>query len=263
MNKIAFIADLHGNRAAVDALEKDLTLQSPEKVYCLGDIVGKGPSSLYTYEWARANCDYIIGGNWDYGIGQKKFPNDTYYWDLLGEERLSCLANLPREFCLRISGRKIRVFHGRPIMEGELLHCAAERELIVPLFTDAKGNQYDTVLYADTHRPGMRSTENCLFINTGSVGNAVGVPLCQYLIMEGEDVTLPADSDQSALMPLSPPDALMPLNLTFRSIPYDKQAAVWEITEAPSGYPRPELFRQEILTGIYAPRFPAQKPKVI
>ena len=43
--RYALIADLHGNRPATQALERDLNRTRPDKVFCLGDIVGKGPSS--------------------------------------------------------------------------------------------------------------------------------------------------------------------------------------------------------------------------
>ena len=49
---IALIADLHGNRPATEALERDLALTKPEEIWCLGDLVGKGPSNVYTCDWA-------------------------------------------------------------------------------------------------------------------------------------------------------------------------------------------------------------------
>ena len=113
--QIALIADLHGNRPAVEALEKDLALMKPDKIYCLGDIVGKGPSNDFTYEWAMAHCDLILGGNWDFGVGYQQFPNDRYYWDQLGEKRLETLRNLPLEYEMTMSGQRLRLFHGRPL----------------------------------------------------------------------------------------------------------------------------------------------------
>ena len=39
--RIALIADLHGNRPATLALDRDLDRMQPDRVLCLGDIVGK------------------------------------------------------------------------------------------------------------------------------------------------------------------------------------------------------------------------------
>ncbi|HPY95371.1 MAG TPA: metallophosphoesterase family protein, partial [Clostridia bacterium] len=101
---IALIADLHGNLPAVRALEQDLAQRSPDALWCIGDLVGKGPSSDRTYDWALAHCDVILGGNWDYGVGNREYARDEFYRGQLGEERLSVLASLPRERHLMLSG---------------------------------------------------------------------------------------------------------------------------------------------------------------
>ena len=93
--RIAFVADLHGNRPATEALERDLAQTKPDQIICLGDIVGKGPSNLFTFDWAFEHCQLVIGGNWDYGVGFRSFPNDRYYWDQLGPERLRRRPSLP------------------------------------------------------------------------------------------------------------------------------------------------------------------------
>ena len=72
--RIALVADLHGNRPATLTLEKELSRLQPDRIFCLGDIVGKGPSSDFTFDWAFANCDLILGGNWDYGVAARNFP---------------------------------------------------------------------------------------------------------------------------------------------------------------------------------------------
>ena len=101
--RIAVFADLHGNRPATQALERELNRLRPDKRYCLGDIVGKGPSSDYTFEWAMHNSDLVLGGNWDIFVGYKSFEPDHYYWKQLGEARLQTFArtaagNIPFPF---------------------------------------------------------------------------------------------------------------------------------------------------------------------
>ena len=154
--RIALVADLHGNRPATEALERDLALTKPDRIVCLGDIVGKGPSNLFTYEWAFEHCQLVIGGNWDYGVGCRTFPRDHYYWDQLGPERLRCLRELPQETEFWFSGRRFRLFHGRPVMP-ELYTVADDRELLQSFLVDAKGVPYDGLLYADAHRQAMRT----------------------------------------------------------------------------------------------------------
>lgn len=131
--RIALIADLHGNRPATLALDRDLDRMQPDRVLCLGDIVGKGPSNDFTFDWAMSHCEIVLGGNWDFGVGKKQFSPDQYYWDQLGPSRLERLSRLPLEYELVFSGRRIRLFHGRPLME-RLISVQSDVSLIEPFF---------------------------------------------------------------------------------------------------------------------------------
>jgi len=231
--QIALIADLHGNRPAVEALERDLAFTRPDKIYCLGDIVGKGPSNDFTFDWAVSHCDLILGGNWDYGVGYQEFPNDRYYWDQLGENRLKYLRELPKEHELWMSGRRIRLFHGRPIMEN-LVVAHHDVSAIEPFFADENGGRYDAVIYADAHRQAMRTMSPGLFVNTGSVGNAMGVPRCCYAILCGKPGSEPA-----------------PFEIRLRQLDYDRDQSIRDAEAAP-GVPRIDAYIREIKTGIYS-----------
>ena len=231
--KIALIADLHGNRPATEALERDLARQQPDRIYCLGDIVGKGPSSDFTFYWAFANCDLILGGNWDYGVGFKRFPLDDYYWNQLGPQRMEKLCQLPKEKEITLSGRRIRLFHGRPIMT-DLVIVQHDSSLIMPFFDDGHGGRYDVVAYADAHRQAMRTMTPGVFLNTGSVGNGLGIPKCCYAILEGDD---PAD-----------PTAF---EIRLRQLDYDRDAAIRDAEAAPA-VPRIDTFIRELKTGLYS-----------
>lgn len=231
--KIALVADLHGNRPAVEALEKDLAHIAPDAVYCLGDIVGKGPSSDYTFDWAVRNCDLILGGNWDYGVGGRQFPKDHFYWAQLGEERMRRLCQLPLEHEMFFSGRRMRLFHGRPVMQ-ELVRCESAAEEIIPFFSDGQGGTYDAVIYADAHRQAVRTMTPGMFINVGSVGNGLGEPRCCYAVMEGS---------------MGPQNA--PFELRLRQIDYDRGQAVADALATPD-IPWIDAFVREVQTGRYS-----------
>ena len=231
--QIALIADLHGNRPAVEALERDLAFIQPDRIFCLGDMVGKGPSNDFTFDWAMEHCDLLLGGNWDYGVGFQEFPLDEYYWQQLGEERLQALRELPRETEITLSGRRIRLLHGRPVMEN-LVVAYHDISVIDPFFNAPDGGRYDAVVYADAHRQAMRTISPGLFVNTGSVGNAMGVPKCCYAILSGEEGNEPA-----------------PFEIRLRQLDYDRDQAVQDALLAP-GVPRIETYIREIQTGIYS-----------
>ena len=72
-----------------------------------------------------------------------------------------------------------------------------------------------------------------LFVNTGSVGNALGEPLCCYALLEGQ-----------------PGDPAAALDVTLVSIPYDREAAIAQASA--SQVPRIDTFIREVETGRYS-----------
>ena len=238
--KIAFIADLHGNYTATLAVEKALKKYNANKLYCLGDIAGKGPSSDKTTDWALANCDLIIGGNWDYGLGLKRYNADEFYWKQLGEKRLDILRSLITEHHVEINGIKMRLLHGRPVTK-TLVHGYATNEEFQELLefkyptsdsTDGiQVKKFDILAYADTHRQLLRTLNNGHVFNCGSVGNALGVARACFAILQLYE-------DQS-------------YDISLCSIPYDKEVAVQEARDA-VGMPKMDVYIKEILTGRYS-----------
>ena len=241
MKRIALIADLHGNLPAVEALEQDLNARSVDEIWCLGDIVGKGPSSPDTFDWAMAHCSLILRGNWDEGVASRTFSrNDQFYYSQLGEKRMRILAELPLEHHAIISGKHLRLLHGRPTMPVLQATHEPEEELTWLFEPD-----YDIVGYADIHRPGLRSLRSApkLLFSIGSVGNSLGLAMVQYAILQCEMGADPA-----------------PLDLNFILLPYDQERAARD-AENVLGMPMREAYLQEIRTGIYGRKPPLSKGK--
>ena len=230
--KIACIGDLHGNFVATQALEKELRRIGVDEIWFLGDAVGKGPQNAQTCDWVRENCTRFVGGNWDYGIGGKEFSEDGYFWAQLGQERLEWLRTLPRELDCWVSGVHFRLFHGRPVTP--LISVQTDKEIFARAFR-ANGVTYTGILFADSHRPFVRTLNDGYALNTGSVGNSLGVPNAHALILEGElGCKTPA-----------------PLTMTVLSVPYDNEAAA-EAARQDEALPHRESFINEVLTGIYS-----------
>lgn len=227
---VALIADLHGNLPATQALERDLKRRGVAKIWCLGDMIGKGPSSAETMDWAMANSEIVLRGNWDEGIAARQFPNDRFYYDQLGEARMKALLALPLEYECVMSGRKIRLFHGRPVMS-PLRFIQDDKEWLEPYFAP----DYDVVCYADAHRQGMRLVgTGKQLINCGSVGNGLGVPMAQYAILTGEE------GEEKA-----------PFDVTLVTVPYDNARAA-EHARAADGLHNASAYVNEVLTGVYS-----------
>ncbi|MBQ8556547.1 MAG: metallophosphoesterase family protein [Clostridia bacterium] len=230
--KIALIADLHGNYPATLAMDRELNRLQPDEIWFLGDAVGKGPQSRDTCDWVRQNCTRFVGGNWDYGIGGKEFPADDYYWSQLGPERMQWLRELPREMEALISGTRFRLFHGRPVTP--LMYDSTDWAMLSAPF-QAHGETYGGVIFADSHRPFLRTLDAGYILNTGSVGNSLGVPKAHGILIDGE-----LDSETPA-----------PMLMSILSVPYDNEAAA-DVARNDPELPFREAYITEVTTGIYS-----------
>lgn len=239
MSKILFLADLHGNMPATLALEKEIDKIRPDLIWFLGDAIGKGPESDKTADWVREHCHKHLSGNWDLFIADlaRNCPPEMkimeFYWKQVGKERLDWLESLPTEAEILISGINFRLFHGRPIDEN--YHTYLTMDQYRPGFTDTKGNLHGGFISADCHTPYLREMDLGYAINTGSVGNSLGVTRCHVLLIEGELDAL----------------EISPIRFSFLSIPYDRELAIARAKECP-GLPEKEAYIKELVTGVYS-----------
>lgn len=239
MSKILFLADLHGNMPATLALEEEINKIRPDLIWFLGDAVGKGPESDKTFDWVREHCDKHLAGNWDLLVAElsrncpPEWAGASFFWEQLGKERLDWLESLPTESEILISGINFRLFHGRPIDSN--YHTYLTMDELRPGFTDTKGNLHGGFISADCHTPYLREMDLGYALNTGSVGNSLGVTRCHALVIEGEFNATEAS----------------PINFTFLSIPYDKELAIARADECPD-LPNKEAYINELRTGVYS-----------
>ena len=242
--KIALLADLHGNADALREVEKELALAAPDELWFLGDAVGKGPDNDVCFDWVRANCQKWIAGNWDRGVGLRLFPGDGIYQRQLGEERLKHFLNLPIEETVWFSGLRVRLMHGRPVLQ-ELPIGTEPADALEPMFTDQAGEKCDAVIYADMHRQLLRTMRFGTLYNIGSVGNATGVKGAFFGILEGE-----------------PGEKEAPFSLRLCRVPFDPEPVI-ERARLFFGEDdhRYTSFAHELRTGQYVPRGVGTPPK--
>lgn len=53
INRIAIISDIHGNVPALNAVLEDIKRRNIKRIFCLGDLAGKGPSSAEAVDLVR------------------------------------------------------------------------------------------------------------------------------------------------------------------------------------------------------------------
>ncbi|MBR2718780.1 MAG: hypothetical protein IKB78_05755 [Clostridia bacterium] len=141
------------------------------------------------------------------------------------------LNTLPREAEITLGGVRFRLFHGRPVTP--LMQVNDDKELLGRAFHTEKGD-FRGVIFADSHRPFVRSLHDGYIINTGSVGNSLGVNRAHALLVEGEKTDVPG-----------------PLQFTILSVPYDNQAAA-DLALEDDRLPHRDAYVREILTGVYS-----------
>jgi len=57
MERIALISDVHGNTIALETVLSDIRRRGIERVFCLGDLVGKGPDPDLAVDICRNACE--------------------------------------------------------------------------------------------------------------------------------------------------------------------------------------------------------------
>ncbi|MGF7050543.1 putative phosphoesterase [Paenibacillus sp. DS2015] len=238
MEKIAIISDIHGNIPALEAVLKDIGRRDITRIFCLGDIVGKGPSSDLTVDWVREYCEQTVRGNWDEFISEES-DLEVVKWNqaVLGEHRLQYLRELPFSIEFVMSGKFIRLFHASPRSINERIQPWDDHEKRLSLFESSEWCQQqltaDVVGYGDIHNAYIQHLNGKTLLNVGSVGNPLDLTQSSYVVIEGE-----MDSA-----------TLAPLNIQFIRVPYDIELAIQQAVA--TDMPSIEAYIKELRTAVY------------
>jgi len=239
MERIALISDIHGNMPALEAALADVESRGIARIFCLGDLVGKGPHSDRAVDICQDRCERVIRGNWDDGLATKVTHDPALRWhqERLGPKRLAYLRTLPNTIDLVLSGQRIRLLHASPAgVHHRVLH-RDPIETLESMFdcTDFTGYGFDpdVVGYGDIHTAYLRPVHLKVLFNAGSVGNPLDQPLACYAILEGS-----LDSARASLVAI-----------TLVRVPYDIERAIQE-AEA-EDMPELEQYAIELRTPRY------------
>lgn len=203
---------------ALEGVLEDIERRGIRRIFCLGDLIGKGPHSERVVDFCRTSCERVIRGNWDDALSTETIDNPTIRWhqERLGPERLAYLRSLPNSIDLILSGRRVRLVHASPQGVYHRIRQSDPIETLRTMFdsTDFTGGDFEpeVVGYGDIHTAFLRTFDRKILFNVGSVGNPLDLPLACYAILEGT----PDDSG---------PD---PLGIDIVRIPYDIERAIRE-----------------------------------
>jgi putative phosphoesterase len=215
--RLAVISDIHANLHALQAVWADIEPQRPDRIYCLGDLVGYGAFPNEVIEFIRDRSIPTVMGNYDEGVGFDLDDCGCVYKDpqeeLLGKQSLhwsrentradlkAYLREMPMQIRLEEGRPKMLFVHGSPRKINEYLY---EDRPLATFERIAKLAGTDVLFIGHTHLPYHKTVAGTVFINTGAVGK-------------------PRDGDLRAGY------ALVTLGrrtqVSYRRVPYDVQAA--------------------------------------
>lgn len=188
MDRIAIISDIHGNIPALESVLSDIKQRGIERIFCLGDIAGKGPNSADAVDLIRNNCNFVVKGNWDYFITEQESESLLWHQRRLGEERLQYMKTLPIYIEFYMSGKLVRLCHASPNNLFHRVHLSTKNSERMKLFipTVTLNKEADVVGYGDIHGAHIDSLEGKIIFNAGSVGNPLDIPQASYAVVEGQ-----------------------------------------------------------------------------
>lgn len=251
--RIALFSDIHANLPALEACLKSIEEQTPDAIYCLGDLVGYNIWPNEVINEIRRRGIPTIAGNYDQGIGlmsdecgcaYKTEPEKdmgkisiSYTNSLVKPEERKYLRTLPAhirvEFQLNNDKLNLLLVHGSPRKINEYLFEDRDEKSMLRIMQDADA---DILCFGHTHKPYHRilqSADNHYrhAINIGSVGKPKdGNPQGCYVML-----TINADSS------ITSKDTVQ---VDFIRFAYDVEKAAKAVEDSPLPNEYAEMLRK-------------------
>ena len=230
--RLAILSDVHANLEALAAVEQAIAAERPDRVYCLGDVVGYGASPLECCRRVRALAAVTLLGNHDAAVcGRMDY---RYYYGAarsaldwtarqLGAAELEWLRSLPY---VHAEG-EVGFSHGSPIEPqayGYVFAAEQARELVphldaLPLVT-FMGHSHLCKVFGVLARGEV----------TEDVGSCIALDASRKYLVSVGSVGQPRDYDNRASFVMYDTGARL---LRFHRVAYDIAGAAQKIFDAP------------------------------
>jgi predicted phosphodiesterase len=181
--RIAVISDVHANLPALRAVIDDVARIGADALYCVGDVVGRGPHPNEVVDELRRLEIPTVQGNWDEAIGMdreqtgatwssseaEETGNASMRWsaECLTEENRAWLRQLPVTMRVTLGGRSAYFFHGSPLRANEYLWADRPSRTFARIASDEAD---DIFCFGHTHEAWHRIVGQAHFVACGSVG---------------------------------------------------------------------------------------------
>jgi len=233
--RVALIADIHGNLAALEAVLTAIAGERPDQIVCLGDVAATGPQPVETLRRLRELGCPVVMGNTDADLIEPRdappFAAEPAADDArrIAEIDRGCAAQLDetdRAYLASFGptvgvelGPDLRLpcSHGSPRSFDNIVAATTPDDEL-----DAMLAGHDAALFAGGHRHVrmLRDHRGRTVINPGSVGLA-------YEIRPDGSVRVPPWAECAVVAA----DAVDNVGIAFRRLPYDREATIRAMVE--------------------------------
>jgi putative phosphoesterase len=166
---VAIFSDGHANQPALEMVLADIRRQSPDAVYCLGDLVGYAPFPNEVTERIRTEHIATIMGNYDDGVGfdrdecgcayreaeERRLGDQSFRWtkEHVTPENKAFLRGLPPNIRTEVGAKRVLLVHGSPRKINEYLF---EDRPVSSFQRLAASSNADVIVFGHTHKPYAR-----------------------------------------------------------------------------------------------------------
>lgn len=228
VEKIALLADIHGNSIALEAVLSLLKRDGINQAICLGDVAIFGPQPRETLACVRDLACPVVMGNTDaWALDPKPHPIRNQETELFNAVELWSAAQLTDDDLAFIrtfepvvettlaNGTTLCCYHGSPYSFNDGIVATTPDDEIAALLA---GYRATIMAGGHTHAQMVRRFSDMLLINPGSVGRAYEIapddgkarelPWAEYAILTADGTDLAVELrrtpyDHSALADLA------------------------------------------------------------
>lgn len=190
--RVGVIADVHGNRVALESVLTDMP--SVDRIVHAGDVVGYNPWPAECVDRIREESIPSVQGNHDRAVAN----GDTFRFNSLAAagvqyaksaldaERIEWLDDLPAE--RYVADDRIRVVHGHPMDPDRYTY---PEEFAPDMLTAGTEENPDVLVLGHTHVQGSAKFDDGIVLNPGSVGQPRdGDPRAAYAVVDLDTQTV-------------------------------------------------------------------------
>lgn len=180
--RLALLGDIHANAPALAAVIAAIDAAGIRAGACTGDLVMRGDDPETCVTTIRERGWPCVMGNTDRKVAvrprrdpehpkARRVGSRAWSSNQLSPESTEYLAGLPLVVRLTLRGAAIVLMHGGPDDPRDAIGADTSDKELARLVSDL--GSPDCIVSGHTHRTLVRTAAGCLFVNPGSVGEAI------------------------------------------------------------------------------------------